>query len=311
MTNHNDQERSLKRCAACGEERPVSEMKTCMHNQMHRYVCDSKCMHDFYNPPKQARAQLQPSSVAVPTVATLQMKNAGWQECARQGIYPEAIEMQTIWSAMLAAAPHPVSGDSNPEHTLFNEIRGSMPVNEDDEPTRYIITEAQLQRIRVLEFGQHPVSGEQKPASVQITGHLDEVDAPVWEFINAEARKLGPATGSIDTYNFTRPDGAQPNGVVSVLWNGASIHAMAVTVRDSMNRAQCVRLLAGAPPAAQDVSGLTLIEAGNPLSNAAYNLAQKPGHVITAYDCELLAELRKRWDEALAAHRAQAQGGDT
>jgi hypothetical protein len=82
---------------------------------------------------------------------------------------------------------------------------------------------------------------------VQITGHLDEVDAPVWEFINAEARKLGPLTGSIDSYNFARPNGSQPNGVVVVLWNGQHIHAVALTVRDAMNRTQCVRLIAAAP----------------------------------------------------------------
>lgn len=79
---------------------------------------------------------------------------------------------------------------------------------------------------------------------VQITGHLDEVDAPVWEFINAEARKLGSLTGSIDSYNFARPNGSQPNGVVVVLWNGQKIHAIALTVRDAMNRTQCVRLIA-------------------------------------------------------------------
>lgn len=45
-------EQTVKRCAACRKEKPVSEMKTCMHAQMHRYVCDSKCMRDFYNPPK-------------------------------------------------------------------------------------------------------------------------------------------------------------------------------------------------------------------------------------------------------------------
>jgi len=42
-------------------------------------------------------------------------------------------------------------GQVNPEHTLFNEIRISEPVNEDGEPTRYLITEAQLQRIRAME----------------------------------------------------------------------------------------------------------------------------------------------------------------
>lgn len=91
--------------------------------------------------------------------------------------------------------------------------------------------------------------------SVQISGHLDEVDAPVWDFINAEARKLGPITGSIDNYGLSRPNCAQPNGGVAVLWNGQKIHAIAVVVRDAMNRTQCVRVLATAPaqPAAQGV----------------------------------------------------------
>lgn len=82
---------------------------------------------------------------------------------------------------------------------------------------------------------------------VQITGHLDEVDAPLWAFIHAEAQKLERTTGSIDTYNFTRPNGAQPNGCVAVLWNGQTIHAVGLTVRDALNRTQCVRLLAAAP----------------------------------------------------------------
>lgn len=41
----------------------------------------------------------------VPEVATLEMKNAGWRECDRQGIEPESIEMQTIWTAMHLEAP--------------------------------------------------------------------------------------------------------------------------------------------------------------------------------------------------------------
>lgn len=84
----------------------------------------------------------------------------------------------------------------------------------------------------------------QRMPSVQITGHLDEVDAPVWEFINAEARKLGPLTGSIDSYGLSRPSGGQPNGGVVVLWNGQKIQAVAMAFRDAMNRTQCVRLLA-------------------------------------------------------------------
>lgn len=38
-----------KRCAACGTSRKVSEMLTCMDSRpMHRYVCNTKCMKDFY-----------------------------------------------------------------------------------------------------------------------------------------------------------------------------------------------------------------------------------------------------------------------
>jgi len=39
----------IRKCATCGKESPALDMKTCMdHRQMHRYVCDSKCMMDFY-----------------------------------------------------------------------------------------------------------------------------------------------------------------------------------------------------------------------------------------------------------------------
>jgi hypothetical protein len=54
--------------------------------------------------------------------------------------------------------------DFNPEHTLFSEIRSSTTVNEDDEPTRYLITAEQLQRIRALEFVNASPS---QPAAVQ------------------------------------------------------------------------------------------------------------------------------------------------
>lgn len=39
----------MRKCAACGQERPLAEMKTCMDSRpMHRYVCDTKCMIQFY-----------------------------------------------------------------------------------------------------------------------------------------------------------------------------------------------------------------------------------------------------------------------
>lgn len=111
-----------------------------------------------------AQSSAQPASVAVP--------EADWVMHLLSDRWPESgerveVEMFAEWlREVLATAPHPVSGDLNPEHTLFNEIRASMPVNEDDEPTRYIITEAQLQSIRSMEFRQHPVSGEPFQARV-------------------------------------------------------------------------------------------------------------------------------------------------
>jgi hypothetical protein len=39
---------TLKPCACCGKKKHVDQMKTCMHAQMHRYVCDTKCMSEFY-----------------------------------------------------------------------------------------------------------------------------------------------------------------------------------------------------------------------------------------------------------------------
>lgn len=58
----------------------------------------------------------------VPAVATLEMKNAGWRECGRQGIEPEDIEMQTIWTAMHLEAPTPPQPiyDEAKERELFN-----------------------------------------------------------------------------------------------------------------------------------------------------------------------------------------------
>lgn len=60
----------------------------------------------------------------VPEVATLEMKNAGWRECDRQGIEPESIEMQTIWTAMHLAAPAPPQPiyDEAKERELFESF---------------------------------------------------------------------------------------------------------------------------------------------------------------------------------------------
>lgn len=142
MTKRNDQERAMKRCAACGEERPVSEMKTCMHNQMHRYVCDAKCMHDFYNPPKKATVQ-QPASVAVPdaggavikiaaalcTVALREIENAMDSPRLSRGRLENALAACKDRLGGYAidlrrpAAPHPVSGEQQALRELSDTSR--------------------------------------------------------------------------------------------------------------------------------------------------------------------------------------------
>lgn len=39
---------------------------------------------------------------------------------------------------------------------------------------------------------------------------------------------------------------------------------------------------------------------GGQLSNAAFNLAQRPGEPLSSDDCSMLDRLRKQWDAALA-----------
>lgn len=74
-------------------------------------------------------------------------------------------EDECAWRAWKARAALAAPVQPNPEHTLFNEIRISDPVSEDGDLPRYIITEAQLQRIRVLEVGAAPVQSEQEPVA--------------------------------------------------------------------------------------------------------------------------------------------------
>lgn len=63
------------------------------------------------------------------------------------------------------------------------------------------------------------------------------------------------------------------------------------------------KLQAERDAALKQVVGLRV--AGNPLSNVAFNLAQKVGYTLTEYDCQLLSDLRKRWDAALATPSPQ------
>ena len=95
-----------------------------------------------------------------------------------------------------------------------------------------------------------PLSSVQVRPEVLVTGHLDEIDAPAWEFINAEAAKVGPATGHIDAYRYD-----QANGGVVVLWDAQRLHAIAATIRDDMNRTRCIRILTAPQAAASQADG--------------------------------------------------------
>lgn len=99
--------------------------------------------------------------------------------------------------------------------------------------------------------------------TVQITGHLDEIDAPAWPFINAEAVNVGRKTAHIDSYRYDQACG----GVVA-LWNGIHLHALAVTIRDALNRTRCIRMIAmpKPPEAKPDLTELT----GAPLPDEAF-----------------------------------------
>lgn len=90
---------------------------------------------------------------------------------------------------------------------------------------------------------------QQPDVRVHVTGTIDEIDAPVWPFINAEALKVCAEKGRIESYRYERA-----NGGVVVLWDGPRVHAMAVTIRDDLNRTRCVRMLAAARPDAELVA---------------------------------------------------------
>jgi len=102
----------VQRCAACGTEKPVSEMETCMHAQMHRYVCDMKFMNAFYNPPpKQA---LEPAG----------SYQKGYDEGRNQGTRHRVAEIQQLEASRAAdkariaelveALRHFIDADSQP-----------------------------------------------------------------------------------------------------------------------------------------------------------------------------------------------------
>lgn len=68
------------------------------------------------------------------------------------------------------------------------------------------------------------------------------------------------------------------------------------------DRAQALRWRAHAAGLRDEDAAIQRVRAaGAMLANAAYNLAQKPGHALTSDDVALLDKLRREWDAALKA----------
>jgi hypothetical protein len=235
---------SIKRCAACRKEKRVSEMKVCMHNQMHRYVCDSTCMNDFYNPPKKS------------------------------------------------AAPEPVQGDS-----VFvvgyhcRDANGLATLN-------WLPHDNAVPLMTVDQHNRIMAALQQPDVHVQVTGSLDEIDAPVWPFINAEALKVGAEKGRIETYRYE-----QANGCVAVLWDANNVHAMAVTIRDGMNRTRCVRIMAAAKPDAELVERVAKAIYEQWSGNPHYRPWVDGGNSFKQDDCRALARKACSIDAKLASLR--------
>lgn len=98
---------------------------------------------------------------------------------------------------------------------------------------------AQNSEIESLRSQLHSLQDAGEVMPVRVTGNLDEIDAQVWPFIYAEARKVGKQFGRIESYKYSLG-----NGGVVVLWDANNVHAMAVTIRDDMNRTRSIRFLA-------------------------------------------------------------------
>ncbi|MDG9784687.1 hypothetical protein [Metapseudomonas otitidis] len=136
-----------KRCAACRNEKPVSEMKVCMHSQMHYYVCDAKCMHDFYNPPKAEKtghaaiiAALQSTLSAAEAERDqlrLEVKNRqhtidGMNEAHWQLVQAHAqlrAELEAIRGQQVVGRVHHNEEHAEPVRAVLNSIGRQLPDN--------------------------------------------------------------------------------------------------------------------------------------------------------------------------------------
>lgn len=130
-----------------------------------------------------------------------------WMTSNFTGSCPERNDLRCRTDYALSNQSAPADkGQVNPEHTVFNEIRISEPVNEEGEPTRYLITEAQLQRIRALEAdkGQDPNKAD-RLAVAALQRQLNESRDRVYDLEHAIFHALDDSgedatTGEITIY---------------------------------------------------------------------------------------------------------------
>ena len=69
-----------------------------------------------------------------------------------------------------------------------------------------------------------------------------------------------------------------------------------------------IRRLYTRPSVPVPVTDAEILAAGSALSNCAYNLAQRPGSMLSHELCASLDESRKRWDAAVTAARLASRG---
>lgn len=170
----------MKRCAACGKENLVSEMKVCMHHQMHRYVCDSKCMTDFYNLPKKPTAAELEARVAA-LEAELAKLRAELERRAADGFVLVPVE-PTPEMVSAAEEAHMPFGDMDIALRMAILSAPSAPsAPKDDDPVKVQLLEA-LDGMMQVYGGSRCIDG--LPKSITELELLDEARAAI-----AAARK--------------------------------------------------------------------------------------------------------------------------
>jgi len=86
----------------------------------------------------------------------------------------------------------------------------------------------------VLDAAQEALAKREAVADVRVTTTVDAIDAHSHQFVCDLATAVGALRGRIESWPH---DGC---GHVEVLWDGPNVSALAVTLRDMLNRTKCV-----------------------------------------------------------------------